>query len=718
MPDRGDRIQWAAVVFGVVLVIASAVVLVDEIAGGGDDSAEIAAAPAFTPEELAALPEDGWLTNGGSLANQRYSPLDEINTENVDELKGEWMTDLEESAVAAKYSAEAQPIVHDGTIYVVTGADDVFAVDVESGDIRWRYEAKLNRKITSVCCGWTSRGVAIGDGRVYVGQLDGKLVALDQTTGEREWVAKIGDWRNGYTVTSAPLYYDGRVYSGVSGGEFQVRGRLTAVDAETGKVDWRFFTVPGPGERGHRTWPSNTNNWKRGGAPIWQTPAVDPELGMLYFSTGNASPDDEGQARKGDNLFTASIVALDAKTGKYRWHFQQVHHDIWDYDSPNPVILMDLEVDGRERRGLAQASKTGWVYVLDRESGKPIHPVKERPVPQNAFQKTAATQPYPTTEPIIPHTVSDEQFATIRKLGQRTKDTRGLRPVHGELFSPVVPGEMNVVAPGPQGGVNWPPSSYNPDTGLMYVCAQATAGGYSVGVTERPDDPGASPYLGSIWTITGFTDNPGRLAAFNPSTGKIEWMKRWKDSCYSGSTTTAGGLVFVGRNNGELQAYDAETGDRRWSFQTGAGANNTATVFEHDGKQYVAFYAGGNSLAATSHGDNLWLFSLDGDMGPAEAGGAGGGVQHAGEGEQESTAREGDAGAGEQVFGENCSSCHGVSGGGGNGGPPLTTSDLDEDGIIEQIEKGGGGMPAFESQLTPQQIADVAAFVRTLQKSK
>ena len=307
------------------------------------------------------------------------------------------MTDLGESGTAAKYSAEAQPIVHDGTIYVVTGADDVFAVDVESGDIRWRYEAKLDQKITSVCCGWTSRGVAIGDGRVYLGQLDGQLVALDQKTGAREWSTKIGDWRNGYTITAAPLYYDGRVYTGVSGGEFQIRGRLTAVDAETGKVDWRFFTTAGPGERGHGSWPSN-GSWKRGGAPIWQTPAVDPELGTIYFSTGNASPDDQGQARAGDNLFAASILALDAETGKYRWHFQQVHHDIWDYDSPNPVILMDIEVDGRERKALAQASKTGWVYVLDRESGEPLHPIRERPVPQNAIQRTSPTQPYPTTE--------------------------------------------------------------------------------------------------------------------------------------------------------------------------------------------------------------------------------------------------------------------------------------------------------------------------------
>ena len=211
--------EWFVVVFGAVLVLVSAVVLIDEIDGGLDDPEAIAAAPAFTAEELAEPPTDGWLTNGGSLANQRYSPLEEVTTANVADLEGEWMTDLGESGTAAKYSAEAQPMVHDGTIFVVTGADDVFAVDVESGDIRWRYEAKLDQEITSVCCGWTSRGVALGDGRVYLGQLDGQLVALDQKTGAREWSTKIGDWRNGYTITAAPLYYDGRVYTGVSGGD-------------------------------------------------------------------------------------------------------------------------------------------------------------------------------------------------------------------------------------------------------------------------------------------------------------------------------------------------------------------------------------------------------------------------------------------------------------------------------------------------------------------
>src|SRR6185436_2932226 len=259
----------------------------------------------------------------------------------------------------------------------------------------------------TICCGWTNRGVALGDGKVYVGQLDGRLVALDQRTGELAWSTQVGLYRHGYTITNAPLYYNGRVYTGVSGGDYGIRGRVMAYDAKTGKEDWRFYTIPGPGQLGHDTWPQTGDAWKHGGAPVWQTPAVDPKLGLLYFSTGNASPDLYGAKRAGDNLFASSIVAVDAKTGKYRWHFQQVRHDIWDYDSPSPVVLFDTEIDGQQRKGIAETSKTGWTYVLDRETGKPLLPVEDEAVPQDSVQKTAATQPIPQYAPFFSHDVSD-----------------------------------------------------------------------------------------------------------------------------------------------------------------------------------------------------------------------------------------------------------------------------------------------------------------------
>jgi len=705
-------------------------------APGGEAVGDIAAAPAFTAEELAADPRENWLTNGGSLSNARYSPLDEIDSGNVDELKGVWMTHLNGSGEATKYSAEATPIVYQGVMYVVTGADDVFAVDVETGNKLWVYEAKMPPQIDTICCGWTNRGVALGEGKVYLGQLDGSLVALDQQTGEVKWKATIGKWQNGETVTSSPLYYNGRVYSGVSGGEFGIRGRLTALDAKTGKVEWKFWTVPGPGETGHETWEGG-DSWKEGGAPVWNTPAVDPELNVLYFSTGNASPDLNGSGRPGENLFTASIVALDATTGKYKWHFQQVHHDIWDYDAPSPVVLWNARVDGKEVKGLSQPGKTGWLYMLNRETGEPVHKIVEKPVPQNkAQQATWDTQPYPLTEPFVSHKVSDGQFKEIKGLAEDTFRGQDVEVSKGEIFDPFG-SDMKVVAPGPSGGTNWPPSSYNRNTNDVYICGISGYAGYQTHGLEKLT-PG-NVYLSSVLSLTGFGTYNGTVTAQDVETGEIDWQREFEgESCYSGTTTTAGNLVFVGRSNGELTALDAESGDELWSFQTGAGANNTPAIFESDGKEYVAFYSGGNSLAASAHGDNLWLFSLEGELEEVEGGGKAEQGQHAGEEtpqpdveesegspseaagggtegkedvEQESAG--GNAMAGQSVFAENCSVCHGTSGHGGNGGPDLTTQPKAKtlNGSIEQVTEGGGGMPAFAELLSTKEIEDVAAYV-------
>jgi PQQ-dependent dehydrogenase (methanol/ethanol family) len=287
-----------------------------------------AAAKDFSAESLVKAPTDNWSTNGGNLFNQRYSPLNQINTTNVHNLKAVWHADLNGSGVGPPYSAEAQPIVYDGVVYIITGADDVFAVSVESGQSMWTYEANLDRSISTVCCGWTSRGVAISENRVFLGRLDGTLVALDRHTGAEVWSTQVERWQDGYTITSAPLYYEGMVITGMAGAEMATRGKVKAYDAQTGAHLWTFNTVPGPGEFGHETWPQDTDAYKYGGGTVWQTPAVDPELGLLYFSTGNPGPDFTGSVRAGDNLFTASIVAIDVKTGQYRWHFQQVHHDI------------------------------------------------------------------------------------------------------------------------------------------------------------------------------------------------------------------------------------------------------------------------------------------------------------------------------------------------------------------------------------------------------
>ncbi len=675
----------------------------------------IVPAPAFSSSELAATPSDDWITNGGSTFNQRYSSLDQIDASNVSSLRGVWMTHLRDSGVAARYSAESQPLEYQGTIYVPTGQDDVFAVNASSGDILWEYKANLDQEISVVCCGWESRGVAIGDGRVYIGQLDGKLVALDQRTGQVAWSTQVARWQDGYSITAAPLYVDGMVITGVSGGEFSTRGSLSAYDATTGKLRWRFYTVPGPGQFGHNTWPAG-NAWKIGGAPVWQTPAVDPNLGLLYFTTGNAGPDNNGSQRAGKNLFSASMIALDVKTGKLRWAYQMVHHDLWDYDAPSPTVLFDATINGKTVHGIGEAEKTGWAYLLNRETGTPIFPSPETPVPQNAEQKTWPTQPIPSYAPVVPHAPSDQQYKDTVAAAEAAAGHKVATIRATQIYTPYWK-TMTVLTPGPQGGTNWQPSSYNPNTHFLYVCAQSGVVGDTAGEAIPKSLAGVQQEnVGGTLTVAGgFGSNPGTFSAIDVTTGKIVWQKQWPESCYAGSTTTKGNIVFIGRNDGQLQAYNATNGNLLWSFQTGAGANDAPTVFEENGTEYVTFFAGGNALAATAHGDRLWLFSLDGVLGPAAAPGTGSGIEHAGATAPTAPTKPGagNVTAGRIVFASNCSTCHGTLGTGGNGGPNLKTipSAKNLQTVIKQVTNGGGGMPPFKGTLTPQQITDVATYV-------
>ena len=466
-----------------------------------------AVAPAFSAKDLTAWPTDRWITNGGNIYNQRYSPLTAINRANVAQLKPKWRTSLNGSGTASKYSAQAQPIVYDGVIYVATGANDVFALDVETGAIRWSHEANLDPNITVICCGWMSRGVAIGDGKIYSGQLDGKLVALDQTSGAVVWSIQAERTEDAFSITTAPLYYDGLVITGFAGGDRAARGRVKAYDARTGELRWTFYTIPGPGEVGHDTWPADNDTWEYGGAAVWQTPAIDPELGLVYFSTGNPGPDLNGSVRPGDNLFSVSMVAIEAKTGKYRWHFQQVHHDLWDYDSPNPVILFDAEYDGRMRKGIVEVGKTGMVYILDRETGKPLVGIEERAVPQEPRQATAATQPFPIGDSVVPLEVDiqPEGFKLIN---------------NGRIFTPFWD-EPVLVKPLGTGGANWPPSSYDPETQLFYVCANDGAAAYSTtegGAEWLMPTPGAR-YFGGTYTRSG-VPRRGIFAAVDVKTNR------------------------------------------------------------------------------------------------------------------------------------------------------------------------------------------------------
>ena len=560
---------------------------------------------AASAQELATLPKTNWLKNGGNLSNQNYSPLTKINRETVSSVKGVWRIHLEGSGLGVKYSGEAQPLVQDGVIYVVTGADDVFALSVTTGSILWTHKGGLPDAIPTVCCGWTSRGVALGDGKVYAGQLDGRLLALDQKSGEPVWSIQAERWQNGYTITAAPLYYNGMVIVGFAGGENGTRGRVKAFDAKDGRLLWTFYTIPGPGEIGHDTWPQNNDAWLHGGGTVWQTPAVDPELGLIYFTTGNPGPDFNGKIRAGDNLFSTSMVAIDAATGKYRWHFQQIHHDLWDYDGPSPVVLFDVTINGRVRKAAAEPNKAGWVYILDRTNGKPLIGIDEMPVPQEPRQATSKTQPIPRGDAFVPQSVdiAPEDFPLVNQ---------------GRIFTPFWKDAI-VAKPGARGGANWPPSSYDPTTNLFYVCATDAANLFRGGEDDQPITPEGTRYLGSAFGGAPLPAS-GIFAALDMKTNRLVWQQRWKESCYSGSVTTAGGLVFTGRNDGRLTALNSSTGKRLWEFQTGAGMNAPVSVFEYDGEEYVVAYSAGSLFAGSPRGDSVWLFSVKGTLNEGEPG--------------------------------------------------------------------------------------------------
>src|SRR5207249_3795727 len=384
-----------------------------------------------------------WVTNGGNLTNQRYSTLTQINTTNVKQLKGAWMTRLKGSGVGGKYSFEASPLVKNGIMYVVTGNDDVFALNAKTGEILWEYWSGIDQKISTVCCGWVNRGLAMGEGLLYFGQLDANVVALDMKTGKVKWKTPIEKWENGYTITSAPLYYEGLVYSGISGGEFGVRGRVTA---------------------------------------------------------------------------------LDAKTGEYVWHFQQVHHDIWDYDAASPVVLFDTVIDGQPRKGIAEAGRTGWVYILDRTNGKPLIGIEERPVPQEPRQKTAKTQPYPKGDATVPQCA--EPMPAYEKAG-----------CIFEFFweTPVI------VQPSGLGGTNWSPVPYSPDTGYFYVPGTIRTGAFArYGDTFRV----GQRYVGGTQAAPIGTQMSGTFTAIDGKTNTIAWQHKtpYRIGGGGGSTVTAGGL--------------------------------------------------------------------------------------------------------------------------------------------------------------------------------
>ncbi len=546
------------------------------------------------PDDGPGYPGQDWLFAGGDHSSSRYSTLTDISTDTVDRLGGTWVTRLEGGVLS-----RATPVVKDGILYLSAGAN-VFAIDARTGDTVWRWQPGTSEDAARMVPSW--QGVGLGDDLVFVGLRSSQVAALRQDTGELVWVTSVGSvpQQTGETVTTAPMVARGRVFVGVANGDSGGQGRIVALDAATGDIDWTFFVVPRPGEFGHDTWPQDSDIWQVGGGGVWLVGTVDPDLGIVYFSTGNPVPMFGGEIREGDNLFTASVVALDMETGERRWHYQVVRHDIWDADIATPLLLYEVVEDGGQpRKALAAMRADGLLFLFDRETGEPLIPIEERSVPQDAFLRTAATQPYPVgAESIIP----DCSFWRDRV------------PPPFELscsvFTPPSVDQHAVVALGaPIPMVRVTPMSFSPQTGYIYAQGRG-----HVGRAKRFDDPWISDNRPAGYDRIGLPESSGVLAAVDPRTNTVVWKQELPGGrlATSGPLTTAGGLAFWGSADGRLDAYDAGTGERVWTFQTTpAGARmrpGPASTYAVDGTQYIVL----------PMGNELWAFALDGDVPPRD----------------------------------------------------------------------------------------------------
>jgi PQQ-dependent dehydrogenase (methanol/ethanol family) len=532
-----------------------------------------------------------WPAVGGDLGNTRYSSLDQINTENIAKLGIAWSVKMNSADTIST------PVVRDGYVFLTAGSM-VYALDPESGQTRWKFQPAARP---------ARGGVSVGGGRVYVGLANSNVIALDEKSGSLLWTSMVGDatW-NGVTlgvppdskverpppefdpamgqyVPAAPAYANGVVIAGLANGDFGLRGRIVGLNAIDGSLAWIFYTIPGPGERGHDSWPQDSEVWKTGGGGVWMTPAIDTKLNMVYLGVGNPVPQWAGENRVGDNLFTDSVVALDIQTGHLNWYFQLVHHDVWDQDVGTPLVLFNWAENGNEHPGLAAMRTDGYLFQLDRRTGKPLKPIVERRVP-NDNRTMSSTQPFPIYADSIGPRCVEKGTAAVGFLRKCYFDEVGTEP--NLLF--------------PFSTTRAAPMSFSPKTGLFYVAA---------GIEPTWVQRAADPYYMGLPKTAGITQY-GLIVALNSRTGRIAWQHRvtHKASAGSGVMSTAGGLVFHGQLNGQLLAFDARKGILLWTFQTGSAVLSPPSSYEVNGRQYILVPAG-----------ELLAFSLGGNTSPRAA---------------------------------------------------------------------------------------------------
>ncbi len=646
-----------------------------------------------------ATPDGNWLTYGGNYAEDRFSTLEQINQENVSQLGLVWSYDID-----LRGGVETTPLVVGGKMFFTGPWSVVHAVDARTGERLWRYDPGVPRiRGRLACCDVVNRGVAMYEGKIFVGTIDGRLIALDAESGDVVWDALTVNQDEAYTITGAPRVVQGLVVIGNGGAEYGVRGYVSAYDADNGEMVWRTYTVPGNPADGFEsdalemaaeTW---SGQWwiAGGGGTAWDAMAYDPDLDLLYIGTGNGSPWSRNLRSPGggDNLFLASILALRPATGEYVWHFQTTPGDHWDYTAVQPITLADLEFDGRMRRVLMQAPKNGFFYVLDAETGEFL-----------------SGKPY-----IALNWADGLDLETGRPLERP-------EAVHAEVWTLITPAAL--------GGHNWQPQSFNPQTGLMYIPVQE-------GWVERSEieeweytdleieDHAFGPSVNNLGHMSRYaegTRGPGFLVAWDPKAQEARWTVELAGYWNGGTMTTAAGLVFQGGGDGRFVAYDAETGEALWDASTNLGILGGPATYLVDGQQYItvaAGWGGARGRSGAPYGDaanydqvgRVFTFAIGGTTPmPIPRTKRPFNVP-----DLDLPTDEASLGEGREVYGQYCGLCHG-SGGGSEGAMPNLQRATD---IVhrnfQDIVLGGSreeeGMPSYEGLLTSDQVRSIQAYI-------
>ncbi len=648
-----------------------------------------------------------WLLTGRTYADQRFSPLTQVNTQTAPKLGLAWHHDFDTDR-----GQEATPLMIDGVLYTTTAWSKVYAFDAKTGKLIWEYDPKVDRQRGfSACCDVVNRGVAVRDGKVYVGALDGRLIALDQKTGKVVWSTVTVDQSKPYTITGAPRLIKGRVLIGNGGAEYGVRGYLSAYDAQTGKLAWRFYTTPNPAgkadgavsdpvlaQKARVTWGGGIPA-SGGGGTVWDTITYDPGSNLIYFGAGNGSPWSAVNRSDGksDNLFLSSIIAVNADTGKYVWHYQPTPDDNWDYDADQHLMLADLTIAGRPRKVVMQASKNGFFYVLDRVTGELI-----------------SAKNYVTTT-----------WAT----GVDLKTGRPIENAEARFRE-----KPALVSPAPYGGHNWQPMAFDPSQGLVFIPAMEAIfaygndpkyahreGGWNLGLDMAlwalPDDKAQQNAMKSLLR--------GELIAWDPVKQEARWTIQHPHFWNAGVLATAGGLVFQGDAEGQFAAYDSKTGKEVWSYDVGNGVIAAASTYSIDGAQYVAVMAGyGGAAPLAAHWalpdrprlpGRLLVFKIGGtDTAPAFP------RTPAPKLDLAAVTTTGDAGAGMVLFHQNCAVCHSANASGHylpnlKASPMITSNEAFKAVVLDGALKSNG-MVSFSKFLTPEQAESIRAYILKLAK--